>query len=169
MAVESVLEWRRGAYVISTDPARVDLAVVHGFLSRSYWAEGRTLDVVRRSLAGSLVFGLYEGQEQVGLARVVTDRATFAYLADVFVLPRRRGQGLGEWLVATVLAHPQLQGLRWLLATRDAHALYARHGFVPLDLPQRWMERRRPQPQGRPDAPHEEPAPHAEPPVGPRA
>ncbi len=124
-------EWQRGEYEVSTDPARIDLAAVHEFLSgRSYWATGRPLDLVRRSLENSIVFGVHHGREQVGLARVVSDRATFAWLCDVYVLEEHRGHGLGKWLIECVRAHPDLQGLRrWMLATRDAHELYAQYGF----------------------------------------
>src|SRR5438034_813391 len=112
-------EWRRGEYVISTDRSRVDLAVVHDFLSRSsYWAQGIPLEVVARSIENSLVFGVYNGSQQVGFARVITDYATFAYIADVFILEPFRGQGLGTWLMETVVSHPELQQLRsWILAT----------------------------------------------------
>jgi GNAT superfamily N-acetyltransferase len=136
-------EWQRGEHTISTDPRRLDVPLIHGFLTDSYWAAGVPLEVVERSLEHSIAFGLYHRSEQVGFARVVTDRATFAYLADVFVLEQHRGQGLGDWLVATVGGHPELQGLRrWMLATADAHPLYARHGFASLREPGRFMERR---------------------------
>jgi GNAT superfamily N-acetyltransferase len=136
------LSWRRGKYQISTDTARVDLNVVHGFLSSSYWAEGIPLEVVSRSLEHSLCFGLYEGEAQVGFACVVTDCATFAYLCDVFVVDSHSGGGLGKWLMETVVAHPDLQGLRrWLLATRDAHDLYRQFGFTDLAHPEILMER----------------------------
>ena len=129
------IERSRGPYTISTDPARLDLDAVHAFLDRSYWAAGIPAEVVRRAAAHSLCFGLYHGTEQIGFARVITDRATFAYLADVYVLEAHRGQGLAEWLMEVILAHPALQGLRrFLLVTRDAHGLYARFGFeVPAD------------------------------------
>ncbi len=128
---------------ISDDPARLDLDVICGYLStESYWATGRPREVIERSIAHSLPFGLYDGAAQVGFARVVTDRATFAYLADVFVLSSHRGRGLSKRLVAAILAHPELQGLRrWLLVTRDAHGLYARFGFTPLPEPARFMVR----------------------------
>lgn len=133
----------RGPYRISTDPALVDLDVVHGFLTTSYWAAGVARDVVARSIEHSLVFGVYHGDDQVGFARVVTDRATHAYLCDLFVVEGHRGGGIGRWLVTTVLAHPELQGLRrWVLATRDAHGLYAALGFTPLAAPATFMERR---------------------------
>ena len=135
---------------ISDQPGRLDLDMVHRYLSEeSYWAEGISRELVRRSMAHSLCFGVYArtagGGEtrQVGFARVVSDRATFAYLADVFILPAHRGRGLSKQLVAAVSAHPELQGLRrWMLATADAHGLYRQHGFTPLAEPERFMERR---------------------------
>jgi GNAT superfamily N-acetyltransferase len=136
-----VYEWRRDGLRITTDPAQIDLDVVHGFLTASYWAWGITRDRVERSIAGSIPFALFEDEQQVGFARVISDRATFAWVADVFVLPGFRGRGLGTWLMETVLAHPDLQRLRrWSLATRDAHSLYARFGFVRLASPERMME-----------------------------
>ena len=138
-----IREWRRGEYVVSTDGSRLDLDAVHNYLKRSYWAEGVPFDVVRRSVENSLVFGMYRAAEQVGFARVVTDHATFAYLADVFVLEEHRGQDLGKWLVESVLSHPELQGLRrWMLATRDAHGLYRKYAFAALDNPEIFMERK---------------------------
>jgi GNAT superfamily N-acetyltransferase len=136
-------EWRRGEYLVSTDRSLLDLQVIHGYLSTSYWAAGVPEEVVGQSIENSLNFGVYRGEEQVGFARVVTDRATFAYLADVFVLEAHRGQGLGKWLVEVVLSHPDLQGLRrWMLATRDAHDLYRRYAFTELARPAIFMERR---------------------------
>jgi GNAT superfamily N-acetyltransferase len=134
---------RRGDFYVSTDPGLLDVELIHEFVAnRSYWARGRSLEIVRRSLVHSLCFGLYEGQQQIGLVRVVTDRATFAWLCDVFVLEAYRGRGLSKWLLECVLGHPELQGLRrFLLATRDAHGLYARYGFTPLANPTRFMER----------------------------
>jgi GNAT superfamily N-acetyltransferase/uncharacterized damage-inducible protein DinB len=133
---------RRGDFLISTDPALLDVTRTHDFLSnRSYWATGRPLDVFRRALDNSLCFGLYERRRQVGLARVVTDRATFAWLCDVFVLEEYRGRGLAKWLMECVMGHPDLQGVRRvLLGTRDAHGLYQRYGFTPLADPSRFME-----------------------------
>ena len=127
-----VREWWRGGHVVSTDPARLDLELVQRWLAaESYWATGVSLDVVRRAAAGSLNFGVYAGAEQVGYARVVTDYATFAWLADVFVLAAHRGGGLGTWLVECVMSCPELQGFRnYLLATADAHELYRRFGFT---------------------------------------
>jgi GNAT superfamily N-acetyltransferase len=136
---------RRGDYEVSTARDRIDLAVVHGFLAASYWAHDIPVDIVRRALAGSLNFGLYRADAQVGLARFVTDHATFGYLADVFVLPPHRSQGLATWMVGAALTHPVVQGLRRvMLATRDQHALYARIGFAPLARPERFMEIHRP-------------------------
>jgi GNAT superfamily N-acetyltransferase len=137
------IERARGGIVVSTDAARLDVDLVHRFLSEeAYWSSGIPRDVVERAIAGSIPFGAYDGAAQVGFARVVTDRATFAYLADVFVLESHRGRGVGKLLVETALAHPDLQGLRrWLLMTRDAHALYAKFGFAPLATPERSMER----------------------------
>ena len=126
-------EWQRGGYTISDDRARLDVDVIHGFLGgESYWARGRSRELIVRSIENSLPFGVYRADgRQVGFARVVTDRATFAWLADVFVLPEERGRGLSKWLVECALAHPELQGLRrWLLATRDAQGLYRRYGFI---------------------------------------
>jgi GNAT superfamily N-acetyltransferase len=139
------VEWRRGDYAISTDRARLDIALVHRFLSEeAYWSPGVSRDVVERSIENSICFGMYRGDQQVGFARVVTDRAAVAYLADVFVLDAHRGNGLGRWLVETVLSHPDLQGLRRVfLGTADAHSLYERYGFRPID-PGRMMERRPP-------------------------
>jgi GNAT superfamily N-acetyltransferase len=135
-------EWRRGEYVISTDPGRLDLAVIHGFLTKSYWAEGIPLEIVQRSIEHSLPFGLYAGDQQIGFARVITDCATFAYIADVFILEEHRRKGLGKWLVEVIVNHPELQGLRqWHLGTRDAHGLYRKFGFTPLEHPERYMRR----------------------------
>lgn len=137
-----VFEVHQGSFTISTDPARLQLEVIVRALGESYWASGRPRHVIERSLAHSLCFGVYRGADQVGLARVITDDATFAYLCDVFILESERGHGLGKWLMQTVVSHPDLQGLRrFLLATRDAHGLYAQSGFEGLRAPERWMER----------------------------
>ena len=136
-------EWHRDGYTISTDPQRLNLEVIHGFLANdSYWAQGRSVETIRRSIEHSLAFGVYEGERQVGFCRVITDYATFAWLADVFIVEAYRGRGLAVWLVETVISHPELQGLkRWLLATKDAHGLYAKYGFEPLPEVDRWMTR----------------------------
>lgn len=137
---------RRGEYEITTDTTRIDVGVVYRYLSgESYWAKDIPRDVVERSIRNSLCFGILLGKETVGFARVTSDRATVAYLGDVFVLPQNRGKGLSKWLMACIAAHPDLQHLRrWLLATADAHGLYAQFGFSPLKAPERWMERHDP-------------------------
>lgn len=134
-------QYTNGQYRISTDTQKLDLDAIHAYLSRSFWAEGIPKATVAKAIANSLCFGLFHGEEQVGLARVVTDRATYAYLCDVYVLETHRGRGLGKWLIETVMAHPDLQGLRrFQLVTRDAHGLYSRHGFAAPGNPERHME-----------------------------
>jgi len=142
----SALEQRHGGYLISDDPARLDAAAIHGYLSRSYWSENIPLDVVKRALAGSLCIGVYDSAgRQVGLMRVISDYATFAYLCDVYVLEEHRGHGLSKAMLAAAKAHPKLQGLRtWSLRTRDAHGLYAQFGFTPIDHPESYMALRDP-------------------------
>ena len=136
-----ITEHRRGRFVISTDRDRLDLDVVHGFLTGSYWAKGIPREIVVRSIENSLCFGVYDDGKQVGFARVISDYATYAYIADVFVLESHRGHGLGKWLMECVRRHPWLQGLRrWGLATMDAHGLYTKFGFTPLKTPERHME-----------------------------
>ena len=137
------LTWRRDRHSISTDPAALDLDVIHGFLTTSYWAAGITRERVERSIRGSIPFGVFEDGRQVGFARVISDCTTFAWIGDVFVLEEARGQGLAVWLMETIVAHPELQGLRrWFLATRDAHGLYRKVGFGELVTPERMMEYR---------------------------
>ena len=139
---DEIYERRAGDLFVSTDRARLDVDLIHRELSNSYWATGIPRDVVVRSIAGSIAFGLYEAGRQVGFARVVTDLATYAYLADVFVVEERRRRGLGDWLVESILAHPRLQGLRrFALITRDAGPLYERHGFTAPAGPSGYMER----------------------------
>jgi GNAT superfamily N-acetyltransferase len=136
------IEWARDSFTVTTDPARLDLRMVAGFLSSSYWATRIPFDTVARSVANSLCFNLLDEQRQIGFARVISDYATVAYLGDVFILPSHRGRGLSKWLMECVVSHPELQGLRrWLLATRDAHELYRQYGFEPLGNPQLFMER----------------------------
>lgn len=152
----AAMEWTQGEFTVTCDPARQDLDVIHGFLSRSYWAKGIPRDTVARSLEGSVCFALLHRGTQVGFARVISDGATIAYLGDVFVLADYRGQGLSKWLMACVTSHPGLQGMRrWILATSDAHSLYEKFGFTPLKQPAAFMERHDPrvyardaQPQG---------------------
>jgi GNAT superfamily N-acetyltransferase len=158
-----IVEHRRGEFVISTNPSRLDLDVIHGFLTNCYWAKGIPRDVVARSIEHSLCFGVYDGSgnfpssrkehkkdgatptrcgfQQVGFARVISDFATIAYLGDVFMLESHRGRGLSKWMMECIMQHPALQGLRrWILLTRDAHGLYSRFGFTPLRAPDRYME-----------------------------
>lgn len=141
------MEFYLDSFTISTDPARLDFEVIHGYLHRAYWSPGVPREVVEKAARHSLCFGVYEGEKQIGYARVISDYAVFAYLADVFILEAYRGLGLGKWLVSCVLAHPDLQNLRkWMLATRDAHGLYAQYGFRPLPTPAMIMEKRNPDP-----------------------
>jgi N-acetylglutamate synthase-like GNAT family acetyltransferase len=135
------IEHRRDNFLVTTDPAHLDIELIHSFLSNSYWATGIPREVVERSIANSLCFGVYEADKQVGFARVITDYATFAYLADVLIIESHRGRGMSKFLMECIVKHPELQGLRrWTLATRDAHDLYARFGFRPLSKPDRFME-----------------------------
>jgi GNAT superfamily N-acetyltransferase len=133
--------WVRGDHEISTDPSRVDVGMVRGFLTNCYWAKGIPIETVRRSVENSICFGVYHRQQQIGFARIISDLATFAYLADVFILPPYRGRGLSRWLMECIVGHPDLQGLRrWMLATQDAHGLYAKFGFTVVTSPETWME-----------------------------
>lgn len=137
----SVAEWRKGDFRVSTRFDELNLDVIHGFLQGSYWAAGIPRATVEKSIRNSLSFGLFGRDAQIGFARVISDYTTFAYLADVFVLPEHRGQGLAKWLMECILEHPGLTGLRrWLLVTRDAHGLYEKLGFQPLAHPERLME-----------------------------
>ena len=131
MKVSDPLCVPKDGYEISTDPVRLDLSLIHDFLSnRSYWAAGIPFEVMQRSFEHSLCFGVYHGADQVGFARVLTDHATTAYVGDVFIIEEHRGKGLAKWLVKTLVEHPSLQGLRlWFLGTKDAHGLYERYGF----------------------------------------
>jgi GNAT superfamily N-acetyltransferase len=148
---------KRDRFEISDDKARLDVDRIHENLAQSYWAQGISRELVARSIEHSMCFGLYDGDAQIGFARVISDCSTFAYLSDVYVEPEYRKQGLGGWLIATVCAHPDLAGLRrFLLATRDAHDFYKPHGFRVLSAPERFLEIARPDPHG------EEPAGPAE-------
>lgn len=133
----------RDGYAITTDGDQIDVSAVHRYLSEeSYWARNIPFDVVERAIRNSLCFAMLNSDDLAGFARVITDRATVAYLGDVFILPAHRGKGLSKWLMETISAHPDLQGLRrWMLATADAHALYAQFGFTPLTAPSHWMEK----------------------------
>jgi GNAT superfamily N-acetyltransferase len=143
---DTIVESRIGEFLISTDRARLDLDMVHGFLTNCYWAKGIPREVVARSVEHALCFGVYDGSgAQVGFARVISDFATIAYVGDVFVLNTHRGRGLGRWLMESITHHPALQNLRrWILTTRDAHGLYSQVGFSPVKSPERYMELHRP-------------------------
>ncbi|MBD3670465.1 MAG: GNAT family N-acetyltransferase [Gammaproteobacteria bacterium] len=135
------VEWKRDSYRISDSRQELDLEMIHGFLCESYWAKGIPRTILEKSIDNSLCVGLYQHNKQIGFARLITDRATFAYLADVFILPKHRGQGLGKWFIRTILEHPDLQGLRRvLLATKNAHGLYEQNGFLPVKHPEWFME-----------------------------
>ncbi|MEX2222249.1 MAG: GNAT family N-acetyltransferase [Candidatus Rokuibacteriota bacterium] len=136
-------EHHDGDILVTTDPARLDLAAIHDFLASSYWAKDIPREVMERSIRHSLCFGAFDGARQVGFARVISDRATFAYVADVFVLDTHRGRGIGKRIMTCITGHPELQNLRlWTLFTRDAHGLYRQHGFRDARYPDRLMERR---------------------------
>lgn len=137
-----VYEYRRAGFSVSTDPERLDLDVIHGFLHHSYWSPGIPRETVVTAVRNSLCFGLYDQQRQIGFARVITDYTTIAYLADVFILPHYRGQGLASWLIECVVQCPNLRQIRkFLLATRDAHGLYEKVGFEVVSHPERLMNR----------------------------
>jgi GNAT superfamily N-acetyltransferase len=134
------MNWTKDTFTISDEPERLQLEVIVDYLARAYWSNQRPRAVIEKSLKHSLCFGVYEQDQQIGFARVVSDHATFAYLADVFILESHQGHGLGKWLVQMILEHPDLRGLRrWILATRDAHGLYAQFGFAALENPDRYM------------------------------
>jgi len=143
--MHKVIESRQDDYLMSTDPAKLDAEAVHAFLTTAYWCQGISLGLLKKALANSLCFGIYHKGRQVGLSRVVTDYATYAYLCDVYVLEEHRGKGLGHWMVECVMTHPELQNLRrFTLATRDAHGIYAAFGFTSPKAPERQMERHDP-------------------------
>jgi len=138
-----LIEKHQDEYTISTDRTKLNVQTIYNFISReSYWGKGRSVEVIKKSIENSLPFGIYYKDEMIGFARVVTDYATFAWIADVFILPEHRGKDLSKWLMETILMHPELQGFRrWVLATKDAHELYRKFGFQELNRPERWMER----------------------------
>ena len=140
------MEVHRGEFLISTDKARLDVESIQRFLAEdSYWARERSLEQTKTAIENSICFGLYRGEVQIGFARVVSDKATFAYLGDVYVLEEFRGLGLSKWLMEVIISHEELQGLRrWVLATRDAHGLYRQYDFAELRFPERWMEKTAP-------------------------
>ena len=134
-------EWQKDEFIISVNQEMLQPEEIFDYLSRSYWAAGRTIEVVKRSLQNSLCFGLFHKNRQIGLIRVITDYATFAYLCDVYILEEYQNEGLGKWLLSVVMSYPELQGLRrWALVTRDAHGFYSQYGFTKLESPHMWME-----------------------------
>ena len=134
------MDFVKDRFYISTEKEKMDIDIIHSFLNRSYWAEGISKEIVGRSIEGALCFGVFENDKQVGFARMITDRATFAYLADVFIIDEYRGLGLSKWLMVVIMSYPDLQGLRrMMLATRDAHKLYKKFGFTQLNNVDRWM------------------------------
>ena len=134
------MDFTKDGFTITTEREKMDIELIHSFLNRTYWAEGISKETIRRSIEGSLCFGVFENDKQVGFARMITDRATFAYLADVFIIEEYRGRGLSKWLMEVIMSHPDLQGLRrMILATKDAHGLYKQFGFTPLINVDRWM------------------------------
>ncbi len=143
---DTIVEHRFGEFLVSSSREKIDLDVVHGFLTNCYWAKGISREIVERSISGALCFGIYDAAGvQVGFARVISDFATIAYIGDAFVLESHRGRGLGKCLMECIMRHPSLQNLRrWILTTRDAHGLYAQFGFTPVKSPERFMEIFRP-------------------------
>lgn len=131
----------KNQFTITTEKEKFDVEFIHSFLTRSYWAEGISKEVIKRSIEGALCFSLFENDKQIGFARTITDKATFAYLADVFIIEEYRGRGLSKWLMEVIMSHPSLQGLRrMMLATKDAHGLYEKFGFTALNNVDRWMQ-----------------------------
>ena len=141
-----IITEQKGDYLITTDKTKLNLKVIHNYLSNeSYWSRNIPFEIVKASTENSLNFGLFFKEKQIGYARIVSDFATTAYLADVFVLKEFRGQGLSKWLMEIIMNHPDLQGLRrWILATKDAHGLYKQFGWKPMAAPERWMEKHNP-------------------------
>ena len=143
-----MLEVNRDQFTISTDPARLDIDAIGDFLTRAYWANTRPRERTELAIQNSLVFGVYNNNKQIGLARVVTDYSIFAYLCDVFIHEEYRAHGLGKWLIQTIMAHPDLRDVRrWLLVTSDAHGLYKQYGFTSIEDPERWMQLFKPFPK----------------------
>jgi GNAT superfamily N-acetyltransferase len=139
--METKYERKLDRFELTTDKNRMQLDVIYRFLQKSYWANKRSLEAIKKSIENSIPFGIFVGQRQIGFARVITDYATFGWIADVFIDEEFRGQGLSKWLMESMLGHPELQGMRrWVLATKDAHTLYSQFGFTALNKPERWME-----------------------------
>ncbi|HEV8270109.1 MAG TPA: GNAT family N-acetyltransferase [Chitinophagaceae bacterium] len=134
------MDFIKDGFIITTEKEKLDIDLIHSFLNRTYWAEGISKETIKRSIEGSLCFGVFENDKQVGFARMITDKATFAYLADVFIIEEYRGRRLSKWLMEVIMSHSDLQGLRrMILATKDAHGLYKQFGFTPLINVDRWM------------------------------
>src|SRR5262245_37537587 len=147
------IEIHKGEFTLSTDPSRLDFDAIHAFLSQSYWGKQRPRELLRKAITNSCCFGVYKGKEQIGFARVITDYATFGYLADVYILEPYRGQGLGRWLISNVVSDPRLEGLRrWSLVTRDCQKLYRECGFTELEFPDHHMQRLQPYPNSAPSS-----------------
>ncbi len=139
--MELKFERKLGRFELTTDKNRMQVDVIYRFLQKSYWADKRSLEAIKKSIEFSLPFGIFDGDKQIGFARVISDYSTFAWIADVYIEEEYRGKGLSKWLMESMLAHPELQDLRrWVLATKDAHALYSQFGFKLLNKPERWME-----------------------------
>ena len=136
-----ILETHRNQFTISTDPARLDIDTICDFLKRADWASTRPRERTERAIQNSLVFGVYDGDKQIGVARVVSDYSIFAYLCDVFIHEDYRAHGLGKWLMQTIMEHPDLREMRrWVLVTNDAHGLYKQFGFSSIEDPEHWMQ-----------------------------
>lgn len=136
------MEFQKNSYSISTEKSKLDLELIYGFLKSSYWAKDQPFEKIKTSIDNSLCFGLYKNEKQIGFARVLTDMARIAHLADVFILEPYRGMGLGKWLLQCIMAHPELENInKWMLATKDAHSLYKKFGFKTLKTPEFYMEK----------------------------
>lgn len=139
--MSQIFETQRDPFTISTDPARLDIDAICDFLTRAYWANTRPRERTERAIQNSLVFGVYDGDKQIGVARVVTDYSIFAYLCDVFIHEDYRAHGLGKWLIQTIMEHPDLNEMRrWVLVTNNAHGLYRQFGFTSIEDPEHWMQ-----------------------------
>ena len=134
--------YEKDGFLISTNKKKLQIKIIHEFLTNSYWGKERKIEVVEKSIENSLCYGIYFKAEQVGFARVITDYATFAYLADLFILDKYRGKGLSKWLMEIILSHPDLQTVNWILKTRDAHSLYSQYGFIVPEKPDHIMEKK---------------------------
>lgn len=136
-----IFEEKKDGYIISTDKAKLDISAIYNFLTNCYWAKGIPLEVVKKSIENSECFGVYEENNLVGFARVISDKATIGYLGDVFILESHRCKGLSKWLMECIMKFPEFADFRrWILLTRDAHELYKKYGFKPVEKPDRYME-----------------------------